>query len=216
MKYTIKPLSFLAAVLLALGSLAGDADAAVIITIEGVPGSSSFTISGSGTNTVLSSVASANTAFLRIPSGSAWTNPFTATFGDILVGNPEFFDLIASSGAVTLSISGSQVFSRPHDGLRVFASNADRFALTSVPASDLPALVPGDSVTLSGTASFTLPSGTFDTTWRPGTYVVSPAADGGSYTIQINAIPEPSTALFLGCSAFGLVARRRRTPQVNP
>jgi len=189
------------------------ANAAIVLLIEGANGSANFSITGSGSNTVTSPVSSISTAFLRIPTAGNWQNPLSSTFGDILLGTPQFNDLIATSGQVVLGVSGSTSYSRSHNGLRILSSLPDQFALTTL-SSFLPDLISGDVVGLSGTANFTFSGGaTFDSVWNPGVYNVTPTPNGGSYSVVIRraaVIPEPGTYYLVTLGLLGMAAAARR------
>lgn len=61
----------------------------------------------------------------------------------------------------------------------------------------VPALPDGTTVSWSGTSTFTLESGTYDTIFNPGTYNSPDGAN--AFVLTVEAVPEPSTyALFFG------------------
>lgn len=193
----------------------GNAD--FLLVIQEVPRTRDFTITASGSHIMQNSVPLQETAFLRVPGSTEWINPLglTTIFGNVINGNRNG-DYVSISGSNDVSVSGSVSYFRQHTGLRVAnAPASDRFALTTE-SSLLPALQVGDVVTFSGTTQFTLPGSlTFNDFWHDGVYNVTPAPNGGSYTVIVQAVPEPSAIALLSFAGLGLCVRRWRTQEVS-
>ncbi|MCP5533947.1 MAG: PEP-CTERM sorting domain-containing protein [Akkermansiaceae bacterium] len=184
-----KPLA-LAATLITLGSLAGGAGAAVTITQFDVT-TNSITVSITGD---LSGITPGSTdpdrLYIGVPGDNDWILfQGTATVGSIQASN---------AGASTSHLAGS--YGSGGDFIRIgwatpltqSDSFSGQFTITASNGAFVPAnLNPADLVV----------------TWSFNSATIMPDVStlaGGS------AVPEPSSALFVGLAALGLTARRRR------
>ena len=166
--------------------------AALGATLLSAPASAAnITFTGSGTWD-----ADAPTSLLSAP-GAGWS--FSFEMPEFVAPNPS-----TAIGSFAYMLSGSPLAVMP---LSIeFYSPADSGGFDIAFGSDLPTLsIYSDALLLGGTL-------------QQGTYEVFSGIDGGvtsgAGTIQLQAVPEPATAvsLVLGISLVSLATRRRRRP----
>lgn len=200
MKYTLKSVSALAAALITFGSLAGGANAAVIVSVSDNGSDLLFEWSGS---LELGGLPSSGTL-----SGTTynWMTPSLPRMHG-LSGAIEYYDF----QSLTLTSFGTGT-----DLLSNGSSSGDSFGIT------IPSGTPGDTPgrvyvpsgytnqTLEGTLMFT-----GETMSSQGIDLSTPVVFDfglavGTVTIQAAVIPEPSSAFLIGLGALGFVMRRSR------
>jgi hypothetical protein len=192
MKLKLKSLSTLAATLITFGSLAGGADAAITVTIT--DDGTNLTMTATGTYD-LSQVSPQLQTNLGV--NAAIAPPFGGIYGWETTYPSKAFAGLAYSGMLTGTdfkfgadiVTTTNPFYFIND-LIVFSNSAPLIGSVNESATFLNTtlaslgMVSGESVTA---------------TWA-----------GGSATIQVGAIPEPSSALLLGLGALGLAGLRSR------
>jgi hypothetical protein len=204
MKYTPKSARTFAAALITFGSITGGVDAALVITV-----------SETGGNVVANSVGSLNTTALTDTFGGSGSGMVPST-GYLVTGSNDADDLRGYqtvTGPVTFGtrVTFAGTSSASGDTIGVFGGRLTGGGQISAGSI----IVPDDYVSgsqLSGTATWVLQSfdslgldeGSYTWTWGSG-------ATADSLTLNIGAVPEPSSALLLGLGALGLAGIRRRT-----
>lgn len=183
---------------IALGASA--AQAAIDITIAGVPSSDTFTISASGSGT--RAAFSVSNGTITEPADGDFLNN-TQSYSFSPEGGSTLMGTTFSSGGAEVTLDALNIGFEPST-LGLFGSGAPMgsvFGTTTGPVS------------ASGTATFiipgSLPEATFGALFNTGTYSVD--SGGVTYNYIITTVPEPS-ALALGVAAgvLGLVVLRRR------
>ncbi len=210
--------------LLALAMMAAfchSVSADLVFTITGESGSSAMTIAGSGSIVSSGSPAGgSNSSFLQVPDGTPSWQGARNNIGDFLAGS---WTSSASAGAelplagnLRLVGTGSSTFNFTFDHLRfdddasVGGDDLDVRFDSSQAYPDYPS---GITVSLAGSATFTLGDGnTFDDL-IPGTYGLDGFGDSGNSRVEfviMSAIPEPSSLILMGVfAAIGGLRRRR-------
>ncbi|MDB4499232.1 PEP-CTERM sorting domain-containing protein [Akkermansiaceae bacterium] len=222
MKITLKSVRALAATLLTFGSLAGGANAAVTIDVEGVPGSSVTTWTFSGSYDIFlfdgdpsDGQFSFNGAqqigepnYYRGGAGGDWSGEIAS---DANLNNADVGMTILTARA-TGSSSGAHFI----DGLVIDSDGADG-------GDDFGWYIAGDleafeTLTLSGTSEAPIDI----TKFGEGATLIQNTGDNfsinnssdtdnkGIITLNFTAIPEPSSALLIGVGALSILVRRRR------
>lgn len=198
---TTKKVATLAATLITFGSLAGEANGAVLITIS--ESGNDVVATGSGTlNTTSLSPFSQNSSVMNIINSS---NP------TITIGDTAGFNTAASDDTFDISVSGS--FGGSGFGI-ASSSTGDVIGVGAFGGRGF-LYVPNGYVSgsnLSGSAiwsdedfdSLTLTPGDYTWSWGSG-------ANEDSLTVRISSVPEPSSITLLGLGALGFVSRRKRT-----
>lgn len=196
------------------------ANAAIVLALEGTPGSSDFTLTASGSFTSSGPATSnSNGDWLRIirtdlgsigwyaPTGSQWT-------GSIFSTAPTSGIETGSSGSLIFEVTGD--VSSTHTFNDVTRTSSVWLPYDQSNTLDWPTVQSNQTITIlaSGSISFTSSSITFDDL-VPGTYNSTLAMnDGLQYTVSqsgATVVPLPSGAwLLLGAlGAVGVLRRRK-------
>ena len=187
--------------------------AAVRITISGVPSSSLAMVSLSGDFTAEVATQSGGATSVAVPvaaNGGYFTLGFNSSSGAPTT-NPFKVTLSGSAGA---AIDDAMATYFPTVGVPVVASANDISFLDSgvfaifIAGQTLPALAVGDMINFSGSFDLDLGTATFEDTFNVGTHVGNVGAD--AVTVVVTPVPEPSSALLLGLTGLTLLSRRRR------
>ena len=203
--------------LFAVIAFSSAANADLILNVAGSPGSADLTLSMSGSLTYTDVNTSINTStqFMRAPTAfGSWFTPTSNWQGDQLwtVGFAQT-NFVANSSDLKLSISGDHTQEYTFDGINISSSN-DGWLIpwNSAIQGTYPALSLADiTITVSGSAAFTLPGGlTFDD------LDLGTRTSGFSYpddvvqTVSEASIPEPATLALLGLGVAGIGYQRRK------
>lgn len=193
------------------------AHAHLVFTLSGLPTSNVIQYEASGSVTVTQNYGSVTSSLGLGPAGGNWTSGFDNNLGDFLNDsmNTSFNDdLVLSGGGVSYRRNGVQfgiLDTLDLDG--AVGGGGDDVELDPTLSISYPSLTAGDVLSWVGSGTFTLEDGeTFDSLFT-STGMFSNAIDGGSYIVNIttSAVPEPSSAIFLGFTALvGCAFRRRR------
>jgi hypothetical protein len=203
MKLKHTKVATLTATLITLGSLAGGASGATLITFEETGGSVTATVSGTANLTDLSIQAS------RIPVSSAGGSSVYANPAFLGIGGSSNFDAYATiTGSISIGLGTTQFTATSSIGDFVGIGNGTGTGTNPVDLWLPSGYVSGDS--LSGISSWSGESFA-SIGLSTGTYVWNWGAGASADTLTINVIPEPTSSMFLGLGALGFVARRRRT-----
>lgn len=190
--------------LLALGATAlvsADAQAALIVDVNGLPGSGQTTWTFSG-----SAIASGNGNFFRTPGSGNNDNMWQDIGSFTAIQDANFF---FSGGAASISINSGT----PVAITAAYFDNDDGLSddWTAAVASNL-LFNPGDVVSWTGVATINSDVNFLFDTSLPAQFTSSNFSPGTGLALQLNVspVPEPSAALLLLGSGAMLLLRRRR------
>lgn len=192
----------------------------LILTITGSPGSSSLTISGTGSIASSGSPASgAGSSFLMIPDGNPAWEVASHNWGDFLGAGWVNFGTVgrelSSTGDLRLVGSGSSDFSFTFDHLRMdddAGAGGDDLDLRYDSTQTYPDYPSGIDVMLAGSSTFSLGDGNSFDDLIQGTYSLGGFGNGGARSIDLvisQAVPEPSSLVLMGVVMSVLFQRRR-------
>ena len=211
-KGALKSLGFLAIILILL-ALPSTSNANIVMEITGSPGSADVTMSISGTLTYNGADAGGSSNKLMafpVTNFNQWFPPTGLWGGDLLWNTTvPSVEVLANSSDLMLSITGDHTQNFTFDSFSM-SSNSDGFLVPSnSSAMNYPALAAADIViTVSGSATLTLPSGiTFDNL-NLGTRTSS-YSYAESVTQSVTGVPEPTSFAMFGIAIVGLSRRRR-------
>ena len=199
MKYTLKSVSSLAAALITFGSLAGGANGAITVIINGSPGSSLVNISVSGSGTWQDSKNDDDVGW-----GTNWSSDFIADTVQSGVGLNLGDGAALSSGQITLINNGSPLnvdsLNFDSDG----TGGGDDFVFLFSPGINV---VTGETYSISGSGTFDLSlmeaGASFDDL-NPGIYT----NNFGLTPITLNIIPEPTSVFLITLGTLPFLTRR--------
>ena len=204
MKNTLKSVRTLAATLITFGSLAGGANAALVINFSDA-GGGAMGYSITGTFTAINSAPDLGNHFADV----IWQD-----VGDYKDDSQNETFATFPSVAIFTNLSGGanvrlDAFYLDNDGGGV----SDDFGLNWTGS-----FVAGDDYSISSSGTLTLPAGQSFANYTVGALnLTNPLLEYGTtpinandITVTIGAIPEPSSALLLGLGGLGLAARRKR------
>ena len=182
--------------------------AQITVSLSGFAGDPvvNYTVSGSVISPTSGNGANSGTTLLPQTSGVSGWDFVPDSVGHMIVDGVSDVTLPISS---TIAMSQNGTTFGVADEVRLIAnfevSNNDRLRFGfSDYFVNYPTVTVGDTVSWSGSGTFTLTSGTFDTVFIPGFYSEDPSL----YQVSVSTVAEPATAgSMLGLAAL-LLARR--------
>ena len=198
------------------------AEADLVLSLSGINGSNVVNYEASGSVTVASSYGDVTSTLALGPGdgltgNGVWSNMFRRNTGEFIsngvVNDAPYLDLVLSNGGVSYRVNGAEF--GVLDTIDFFGATSfgdDYLALDPTSTTHYPTLAVGDVVSWSGSGTFSLEQRSFGL-FFDAPYSSSVAIDGGSYVLNISAVPEPSSFILLAigvCPYF----RRQRNRQV--
>ncbi|MCH1503395.1 MAG: hypothetical protein L7V86_07430 [Verrucomicrobiales bacterium] len=186
----------------------------LILSFTGTAGSSTVSWEASGSVTVSSAVPADSSTVGAAPISGAWNTGFDNNLGTVFLSSSySNLNVGLDGGGIDYTVNSDPSFLNISTiDLTGGTSGGDDFQPDPLGTANYPALSDGDVVSWSGSGSLDL-GNNFDTVFNvaPGTTTtLMSAIDGGSYVVNVTAVPEPSSFLFGGGLAMLLICHRRR------
>ncbi len=185
----------------------------IILNISGASGSSIVNWEATGNGIVVSNAYGSDTSTVgAAPVSGAWDTGFNDNLGDLIInGQTDQLNLVLSGGGISYRRNGVEFNNIITIDLNATATpGGDDIQPDPTGTASYPVLAVGDRVSWSGSGTFTLGGGaTFDSYFIQGVTGTS-AIDGGSYVVNISAVPEPTSVGILSVGVCLCILRRRK------